>query len=102
MTPLEILKAARELIAVPERWTQGALAKAYDGESLWYGDNRATCFCAEGALKRVCLSDGDSYDAYMELSDAAGMPAHHFNDSHTHPEVIALFDRAITAAEAQS
>ena len=40
---VEVLKAARELISTPERWTKGKYSKPMDGV---YG----LCYCSLGAI----------------------------------------------------
>lgn len=54
MTTLEILKAARELLSVPERWTKRAFGRDSNGESLGHlsrfllNVHKAVCFCSQG------------------------------------------------------
>ncbi len=106
-TTKEILTAARALIAKPEAWTQGALAREAPlaGGQVGVSSARATCWCAEGA---VCvaiadLSDGawgDAYNASVAALRAAmgDQPVHIFNDANGHPAVLAAYDRAIASA----
>ena len=99
MTPLEILKQARELISVPERWTKGAFA--YDAQDNDLGRGNATgavCWCALGAIEHVVDGPCRGHAEDM-LEDQMGEPVDLYNDRHTHAEVIAAFDRAIAAAE---
>jgi hypothetical protein len=95
MTPSEILTAARELISVPERWTQGDYAKDKDGRSCLEDDEGAVCYCSVGAISKVRFSSV----ALEFLAREAGGYIPDFNDTHTHAEVIAAFDRAIAAAK---
>lgn len=98
MTPLEQLKAARELISVPERWTTGFLARNDKGNPRVPKREDATCFCAYGALMRVSGTlDADAMGALDKLS---GGDMSTFNDTHTHAEVLAAFDKAIASLEA--
>ena len=89
MTTLEILKAARELLAVPERWTKGALARSQNGDDVNPKSSEAAhSFCIVGAIGRSNI-DYDSFDlAY-------------WNDApeRTHAEVLARFDEAIVKLE---
>lgn len=103
MTVLEALKAARELISVPERWTQGVYARGPDGRPVHPDDPEATCFCALGAVLRVggkCRWDKFVNPLYIETEctqhTVAGV-----NDDLGHPAVMALFDRVIAKLETQ-
>jgi hypothetical protein len=106
-TTREVLVAARALIARPEAWTQGALARTVEnGVASSVGDF-ATCWCAEGAVVKVggdeiwheveggrCLYE-QTLDALRVA--AGGIAIHRFNDTHSHADVLAAFDRAIAA-----
>jgi len=102
MTPVEILKDARELISVPERWTQGANARTKKGMPIGSAEHNAVCWCALGAIGKNSLpSSTEKLEAICFLVRQIDVAVSAFNDEHTHPEVVALFDRAIAAAEAQ-
>ena len=98
MTPLETLKAARDLISDPARWTQGWFAKNARGENVNSFSENAVCFCVLGALDRT----HNSTPAVKDILNRH-LPLEHnissFNDTHTHPEVLALFDAAIAELE---
>jgi hypothetical protein len=111
MTPLETLKAARQLISDPAKWTQRF--KALDEFALPVDpkSERAICFCALGAMQNVTgLSryHRPVFDAaevlnrklplYVTLSDDEA-DFTDYNDTHTHAEVLALFDAAIAELE---
>lgn len=104
MTTVEYLRAAKALIQNPDNWCKGAMRKPKaDG----------TCrFCAAGAVNEVCpVGVGgwritENLQVFKVLTDVVrGLPreqslsAPHFNDSHTHAEVMALFDKAIEQAQ---
>jgi len=94
MTPLETLKAARHLISDPAKWTQGTIARDWTGKQTTADSIDAFCWCAVGALEKV----GSNAGPFRALRWA--MPSGYrsivsFNDSHTHAEVLALFDKAI-------
>lgn len=80
-----LLMEARKLIASPDHWCQGS----YNTK----GGRR----CAVGALAAI---DGGDIDQSYELllAEMGGGAVSAFNDTHTHEEVIAAFDRAIAAA----
>lgn len=92
MTTREILEAARARIDTPEKWTQGKAER--DGK-----------LCAIGALRMAVLGHaryasraGTYVSARGLLEGLADTDPSWFNDSHSHAEVMALFDRAIEAA----
>jgi len=107
MTTLEILRAARELISDPAKWTQGAYARSSKGEELYYGNNpEAVCWCAYGALEKVSGQKTFSeVPGNKQLEESCpntndndlSVPA--INDRLGHAAVLALYDRAIALAE---
>ena len=109
MTPLETLKAARQLITDPAKWTQGELARDAEGNVSYVGSESATCWCLMGAIFHVVRADKPTAadarrshsDAALELLSAANRKKSvvRFNDTHTHAEVLALFDAAIAELE---
>lgn len=104
MTASEVLRKARALIDKPESWTQGAYARTADGKDLPPKDEQACAWCILGAVHQVADGGGVSVDAIETLVKALPTATAHlpnFNDTHTHAEVLSLFDRAIAAAEAR-
>ena len=103
MTPLETLKAARDLISDPARWTQFVQARDGHGTQVPHNDPTAHCFCIMGAVGRTAVQ-GNKMDALKVLSRVTrrnfdtSIPD--YNDTHTHAEVLALFDAAIAELEA--
>lgn len=85
----EILISARKRIEKPENWIQGA-----------FSNLTQTAFCATGSL----LEEGKEYGStvYARLREAMNLPPNeqicNYNDTHTHAEVIAAFDKAIEEA----
>ena len=103
MTTAETLRAARELIADPEHWTQGCLARNKDGQPALYDGRSACSWFAIGAIRRTA---DDPYPAMEALDRAAGasrlyMVGHAaaVNDTRDHAAVMDMFDRAIEEAE---
>ncbi len=96
---LKILAMARKLIERPEDWCQ----RYSQGQSI----------CAVHALQKASryfnvMPDGD-VEAYRALGVAIGVAdpecgpsIGHWNDSHTHADVLAAFDRAIENARAEA
>lgn len=95
---LTLLKNARELISNEENWTYGSYSRSIDGGTAIPSSTDAVCWCSIGALRKFGAWDSVN-DAMFELMVA--MPEDYrqsvatFNDSHTHAEVLALFDKAI-------
>ena len=101
----EALKAAKAVIANPENWTQGWYYKYKNGTSCKRYED-AECFCSLGALRKVndCYDDyylnGTLYlDLALETLNVKAGSVFIFNDTHSHAEVMALFDKAIELAE---
>jgi hypothetical protein len=79
MTTKDRLIAGRNRIEDPANWGQGM---SFD---------RPGTRCAAEAV-------GSHRGAEAALREAMGQPVTAFNDSHTHAEVLAAYDRAIAAA----
>ena len=99
MTPLETLKAARQLISDPAKWTQGWFARNALGELVDVDSSSAVCFCSIGALCRVESAAYSEAKRTLERNISDGLSLGWFNDTHTHAEVLALFDAAIAELE---
>jgi hypothetical protein len=111
---VEILKSARALIGDPSSWAQEDFARNRNGDPVESSDDTAVCFCAYGALNRVTKThDGmtitltgnrprDIAIATLVREARGEYPGDlaDFNDSASHSEVLALFDRAIARASA--
>lgn len=116
MTTVEALKAARELISDPAKWTRGAYARDAEGRELTNPKNeRAVCWCAAGAVRRFA---GDRRRATELVRWVVGYPGRVYGDTALidlndggfggegkprpaparHRKVLAAFDRAIEAA----
>lgn len=91
-----ILIRARAVISAPDSWCQA------------YEDGHA--ICAVHAIQRVLHSNPNAQEleglAVDALAEAIGIPVTddtgpwvgNWNDTHTHAEVLAAFDKAIAAA----
>ena len=101
LTVLDVMKLAREKIATPERWGKGTRG------SKAYHDRPLTTCCAAEAIEDSCPVDMDlRLGAYAALKKAAGIDQRgvtftilDWNDApeRTHAEVLAGFDKAISA-----
>ena len=102
-----VLKATREKISTPDRWTQNAYARNAKGETEQPSSPGAVCWCLVGALRSVLpdmsLFYVENHWAYIFLAQEIPVGnAHHpasFNDNSTHAEVLAFLDRVIQLAE---
>lgn len=103
---LETLKAAREKISDPSRWTQEWFAKRKDEDGT-FKDTDATsraavCWCSSGAIRAVLNVDDFGFiseDFAIPFGFSSLRDLENFNDTHTHVEVLAAFDAAIKNAE---
>lgn len=100
----EVLVKARELIADPERWVQHMNASTADRRMVASTSCDACKWCANGAVMKVagtCWNE-NYLPAMRTLDQIGGGDIVHFNDTHTHAEVIAAFDRAIASTPSLS
>ena len=91
------------MIAKRENWTQDDYAKTADGNGAYSKSDEAVCWCSLGALTKLSPPDEDKQVrklAKLLLSEAMDSPIAIFNDSHTHEEVLAAWDKAIELAKA--
>ena len=101
MSPLEVLTKARELIADPANWTTGLYARNAQGEHTMTTSKDAVCWCSEGAVFRVTPENWeDAKSALQLINSVAGDDIVGFNDSHTHAEVMEVWDKALELAKA--
>lgn len=103
-TVVQILKDARALIADEKNWTQRVFARNSRGLEVSALSSEASCFCTVGALGRFTNGMAIGSSAYLLLKREVGqnyIAVSDFNDTHTHAEVIALFDHAIARAESE-
>lgn len=96
----EQLKAAKALIEKPENWLQGK----YSDKN---GIQESTCFCSVGAIHRV-LGNGAHAPDRNALTQAVGKvmgtdytDVTTYNDTHSHAEVMTMWDKAINLLEAE-
>lgn len=103
MTTLEILRAARALIAQPGKHCTGHAAADAEGNEVAATAPEARSWCSYGALE--CLSPFAWHGAASELSitarDLHGKPPSTVNDTTDLPTVLAMFDATIARLEGQ-
>jgi hypothetical protein len=104
---LTVLKRARDLIADESHWTTRFEARDKHGSAIGANRDQAICFCAVGALVRArSMTDTRTVVFMADLIDAMhkAIPTNDsipvYNDTHTHAEVLAVFDEAIRIREA--
>ena len=101
-TVLEVLKAARALIADPERWTQAAFARTEQGKVVKPWSPSASCWCATGALWKVVGATEERLFADAKDALYFGTYQRHIaeaNDDNDHAYIIRRFDKAIARLE---
>ena len=98
-TTAQILTEARALIDTPEKWTQKTSSRDCKGSPLERAtDPNAVCFCSLGALDKAARNFVESDRAYKFLYKLTSGDVSGFNDTHSHSEVMELFNRAISLA----
>ncbi len=109
---IAILQNARNLIKLPEFWTQGCLARRANGLPVFYRDEAACSWCIAGAVLREQMVFPESGQEALNAIAAAinvrrsaivPMTISQFNDEplQKHSEVLAVFDDAIKLLKAQ-
>ena len=103
-TDKEILQAARDRIADPNRWCAGVYAEDNDGMSIDEKDPKAVSWCAYGALKKEIRRLGDTRRWQIVDILCAALPEEVYslsdlNDEDGHAAVMAVYSRAIEAAQ---
>ena len=99
------LRAAKLLISTPATWTQGAAARDIANNSVSPFDPFAVCYCSAGAIVRKMPWIGQHEDAKSFLNAAtndSNCTIVGYNDSHTHTEVMAIWDKAILMVDVRS
>lgn len=111
-TPLDILTAARNILADPTAWTKGEFAKGKSGRAVSPFGPYATCFCAIGALQRaagreLAKADRKTSNSYVDAravleAETPRQIVTMFNDSPqtSHEDIIGVFNLAIATAQA--
>ena len=114
MTTPEILNLAKKKIADSHNWTQGTAARDMFGDAVSVTSKDAVCWCAVGSLQSLSLSEtenGIGAIACLYLDKASGIhitnygdlrSSAQFNDTHSHEEVMKLFDKAIELAKREA
>ena len=116
MTAAEILRAAKALIDIPEKWTPGNWTRTGDGDTRTItvegssDDGAGDAYALICAVIAVHRASARLYDGHIAVGMAErellsllppGTSIAMYNDSHAHAEVLSLFDRAIEIAEAR-
>lgn len=113
MLTSEKLIAAKAKIDTPEKWTQGDFSLDKYGQYTQPEGPNAVCYCSLGALYAVGQGTINGTDALKYLAYAVWeiqgfrqgtecvqfTTVHTYNDSHTHEEVMSVFDLAIKKAK---
>lgn len=101
----EILLSAAFALTPKENWTQGVIARDESSERVMLADPAACKFCAAGAIwaatDALGLRDSDALIAVEYVEKVTGtLFFGHWNDTHTHAEVLAALYKAAEIAEA--
>lgn len=104
-TTLDVLKAARKLLANKKRWCKGEFALAKGGRVVeaYLLPSRAACrFCAIGAIWQQGVGNSDTWSAVEELEKSIRVAdAFSWNDAprRTHAQILKAFDKTIARLE---
>ena len=105
MSALAILRAARETLSDPERWTQHAVARDARGWATIPESRKAKCWCALWALRRHGTApETETSKSFLTTASAQmfGCDPITVNDHRDHAAVLAMYDRAIALAAAEA
>ena len=95
-TGIGVLRAVYRLFKNKKRWTQKEFAKDVHGNSVSTRDERAVCFCVDGAL---CRLSANSYLEAFALLDAVCDDYITVNDSRNgYAKIMHALRQAIKAA----
>lgn len=106
MKTSEVLLAARELIATPEKWTCGNYAKTSAGVAVSEDDDLAIAWCAMGAIRHEAPDREAIMSARHVLErvlPSRSSTVADWNDApgRTHAEVIEALTKAAALAAAE-
>ena len=105
MTPLEVLKGARELISDRSRWMKGNMARARNDLVCGPDHPEAVRWCALGAIWKVGGRTDDfstpSYMACAQFSVDHHLPITSINDTGGHEQILAALDVTIARLETE-
>lgn len=100
---LETLIKGRAAIALPEHWTQFIWARNATGGPASCKNLSAVSFCSTGVLIKIGVPRDGSDPLRLAVVNALCAEMNgkivKFNDTHTHSEVIAAWDRAIATEQ---
>lgn len=106
-TTIEILVAARALLADPARWTKGESARDLRGKEVPPNYPSAVCWCMTGALNKVVRSPCMWFKSeavlsaaeLLETTVASEITSFNDNPATTHADVLRALDAAIERAQ---
>lgn len=110
MTLLEHLKATRELIGTPDKWTQNVYSRDKLGSQCSIRSSEACKFCIMGAIRRVDDSAAadkayeylKNYSPILDSYSKGQLVVYNDDSNTTHKDIIALLDKAIKDAEVEA
>lgn len=106
ITTLDILRGTRELLATPERWTQGVTARDADGQPIPPNCEGAVSFCLVGGVRKTCGLFGVYKWRYvLAIEETLGITSlGSWNDEpeRTHAEILSALDQTIEGLESEA
>jgi hypothetical protein len=101
MTAVESIKAIKELLSDPKRWTKERYARDSFGNSVDVSSPSACCWCLAGAC--IKIGDGLAYAYIYKAINSQGthQSVTYYNDNgfRTHQEILEMLDLAIEKAK---
>lgn len=99
----ESLIALRAKIGKLRNWCKYHYALDSTGTPVKPEDSSACKFCLSGAIQALRVDQGISDNLYVNLATALQRDGHigliHFNDTHTHVQVVKYLDEQIAKAD---
>jgi len=100
----EALRKAKEMIQSPDKWTSKAFAVDANDQPIAFIDQDARKFSSEAAIMLIqgeypMVNSGKLYLYQAIGKQNNGLELLKYEQSHTHDEVMAIFDKAIALAE---
>lgn len=106
-TTKSVIRKAYRLLTDPARWTRGAFARNEYGYATLWENPKATCFCTEGAIRRVSenRTHWDARHKALEFVRLAvgrdwqnDIPTFNDDDATTHKDVLKTLRKAYKLA----
>ena len=99
MTAAEILRAARELLSDPKRWSRRGGSVNARGELVGAATSECVKWPLDGALWKVAPNPTEYMEARAFVVDIVGVETGVFNARNDHAAILEVLDEAARRAE---